>query len=124
MAAWEILLLEEVEVWFLDLARTDPKAAIQVTGAIDLLAAEGPTLGRPAVDRIKGSRLHNLKELRPITGAEAAVRIQFVFDPDRQAVLLVAGNKASAWRDWYRISIPIAEQRYQAWLSGHYDTEA
>jgi len=121
---WEVILLEEVEDWYLDLTRTDPKAAMQVTGAIDLLAAEGPTLGRPAVDRIKGSQLHNLKELRPSTGAEAAVRILFVFDPDRQAVLLVAGNKASAWRDWYRISIPVAEERYRAWLDGHYGREA
>ena len=33
--------------------------------SIDRLIDDGPSLGRPLVDRIAGSRLHNLKELRP-----------------------------------------------------------
>lgn len=70
---WQVILLDEVEEWFLDLAKTDQAAAAQVLGAIDLLAQEGPTLGRPAVDRLKRSKLHNLKELRPSTGSEKAV---------------------------------------------------
>jgi hypothetical protein len=36
----------------------------------------------------------------------------FVFDPARQAVLLVAGDKAGNWETWYRDNLPIAEQRY------------
>lgn len=43
----------------------DRDALQQVSEALDLLAIEGPALGRPIVDRIKGSRLHHLKELRP-----------------------------------------------------------
>ncbi len=77
----------------------------------------------PAVDRLKRSKLHNLKELRPSTGSEKAVRILFIFDTDRQAILLVAGDKAGAWGDWYRINIPLAEERYEAWLGGYYDKE-
>jgi hypothetical protein len=39
--------------------------------AITAPLEEGPSLGRPLVDRIKGSALHNLKELRPgSTGTE------------------------------------------------------
>ena len=57
---WQVILLDEVEEWFLDLAKTDQAAAAQVLGAIDLLAQEGPTLGRPAVDRLKRSKLHKL----------------------------------------------------------------
>lgn len=36
----------------------------------------------------------------------------FVFDPDRQAIILVAGDKAGRWSRWYDSAIPLAEQRY------------
>lgn len=62
---WEVILLDEVDRWFIELAATDREAAEAVTGAIDLLEAEGPSLGRPAVDRVKGWTRHSLKELRP-----------------------------------------------------------
>jgi hypothetical protein len=42
----------------------------------------------------------------------------FVFDPARKAVLLVAGDRAGRWKDWYRINIPIAEARYDEWPRG------
>jgi hypothetical protein len=35
---------------------------------IDLVEQHGPTLGRPVVDSIKGSRHHNMKELRSTGG--------------------------------------------------------
>lgn len=115
--AWEVILLDQVEEWFLDLAESDPAVAAIVEHAIDLLQGEGPTLGRPLVDRIKGSKtLHNLKELRPTSSGNVAIRILFVFDPKRQAVLLVAGDKAGNWARWYRDNIPVAEQRYEQWL--------
>lgn len=106
----------EVEHWYLELCRRDPGAAAKVEQAIELLAEEGPTLGRPFVDKIAGSQLHKLKELRP-TRSGSHIRILFVFDPARQAILLVAGDKAQGWRRWYDVSIRIAEHRYAAWLS-------
>jgi hypothetical protein len=65
---------------------------------------------------VKASQLHNLKELRPGSAGRSEIRILFIFDPKRQAVLLVAGDKAGEWSDWYQEAIPLAEQRYQAWL--------
>jgi hypothetical protein len=115
--SWEVFLVDEVETWLLDLAKTDPESADLVERAIDVLAAEGPTLGRPLVDRIKGSRLHNLKELRPASTGTSEVRILFVFDPTRRGVLLVAGDKAGDWQGWYRSNIPVAEQRYADYLA-------
>lgn len=64
-----------------------------------------------------GSKGHNLKELRPGSGGTSEIRILFVFDPDRNAVLLVAGNKSGKWREWYSQSIPVAEGRYDDWLA-------
>lgn len=101
----------------LDLARTDPTSADLVESAIDLLAERGPQLGRPLVDRIKGSRFHNMKELRPGSAGTSEVRILLIFDPARCAVLLVAGDKAGNWNSWYDANIPLAEQRYDEHLA-------
>ena len=75
-----------------------------------------PRLGRPLADRIGGSRLHNLKELRPGSSGASEVRILFIFDPVRNAVLLVAGDKSGRWQEWYRKAIPAAEAAYEAYL--------
>ena len=79
--AWDVRLLVEVEDWILGL---DEETYDQVAAAIDLLADVGPVLGRPLVDRIEGSKVHNLKELRPGSGGGSEVRVLFVFDPDRR----------------------------------------
>jgi hypothetical protein len=119
--SWDVILLDEVEEWFLGLAKEEGDQVHAVTAAIDMLAASGPTLGRPIVDRVKGSVRHNMKELRP---SATSIRILFIFDPERSAVLLVAGDKAGDWKGWYEDNIPEAEKRYDAWLAGDYDEEA
>ena len=88
-----------------------------VRDAVELLAERGPALGRPAADRITGSSLHNLKELRPGSAGRTEIRILFIFDPQRQAVLLVAGDKAGNWTRWYREAIKLAEDRYARFLA-------
>ena len=94
---WEVLLLELVNDWFLALCKNDPRTADKVEEALDELAACGPQLGRPLVDRIHNSKLHNLKELRPRVPGTAEVRLLFVFDPDREAIVLAAGDKEGRW---------------------------
>ncbi|MFT4299507.1 MAG: type II toxin-antitoxin system RelE/ParE family toxin [Aeromicrobium sp.] len=110
---WSVVVLSEVEQWFLALAAEDSDLADTIEAAIDVLESEGPTLGRPLVDRIKGAALHNMKELRP---SGSSVRILFVFDPERHAVLLVGGDKAGNWSGWYEKNIPVAEKRYERWI--------
>jgi hypothetical protein len=114
--SYRLEMVGEVRDWLHALRRADRASAIQVGQALTALLDEGPSLGRPLVDRIKGSRLHNLKELRPGSAGAGEVRILFVFDPDRRAVLLVAGDKAGRWSAWYREAIPLAETRYAAYL--------
>jgi hypothetical protein len=63
--AWEVSLHHEVEAWYLALCKSDPKTADLIEDAIDQFAAEGPALRRPLADRVRGSRYHNMKELRP-----------------------------------------------------------
>ena len=66
-----------------------------------------------SADRVRHSRLSNLKELRPGSAGRSEIRILYIFDPRRNAVLLVAGDKAGKWEAWYRQAIPLAEQRYE-----------
>lgn len=42
----------------------------------------------------------------------------FIFDPVRNAVLLVAGDKSGRWKEWYTEAIPAAEAAYKAYLEG------
>ncbi|MEV6801559.1 type II toxin-antitoxin system RelE/ParE family toxin [Micromonospora rifamycinica] len=79
---------------------------------MDILAAEGPSLGRPLVDRVKGSDYKNMKELRPGSAGQTEIRILFAFDPMREAILLVAGDKAGNWKGWYETSILEADRRF------------
>jgi hypothetical protein len=55
-----------------------------------------------------------MKELRPPTGH---LRILFAFDPRRAAILLIEGDKRHRWSDWYRITVPIADQLYDEHLA-------
>lgn len=113
-----------VEPWNLDLTFINdwlmaiPDAMfIRVTGAFSQLALEGPNLGRPLVDRIHGSRLHNLKELRPVTNKTAHLRVLFVFTPSRTALMLTAGDKWGRWETWHDQAIAEAEANYDRYTT-------
>jgi hypothetical protein len=108
----DVILLEPVETWFLKLCESEPDSATLVEQAIDRLAAVGPTFGRPLVDTLEHGGLRNLKELRPGSRGRSEIRMLFVFDPDRAAIFLVAGDKVGKWSRWYEDAIPLAEARY------------
>lgn len=95
-----------------ELLQADSQTAVLVAAAINILGDEGPTLGRPLVDTIKGSSIKNLKELRPGSSGSSEIRILFVFDPWRQAILLVAGDKSADWKGWYAKALKDAERLY------------
>ena len=82
-----------------------------------LLEEFGPTLGRPRVDTLKGSRHPNMKELR-FDAADGVWRVAFAFDPKRQGILLVAGNKSGgSEKRFYRHLIRKADDRFDQHLS-------
>jgi hypothetical protein len=112
----KLVMTGQVRDWLHELRTGDPVTRRLVSQAIDQLLDEGPQLGRPLVDRITGSALHNLKELRPGSSGRSEVRILFIFDPVRNAVLLIAGDKSGRWSQWYREAIPIAEALYDQYL--------
>ena len=77
---------------------------------MELLQEHGPNFGRPIVDRIEGSKVHSLKELRVRSDGELSVL--FVFDPPRTAVLLLGSDKTGRWSKWYADAIPGAQALY------------
>ena len=107
----EVEFTDEFEQWCTGLDREQREA---LTDRIDLLAERGADLGRPVVDRIVRSRHHNLKELRASEGG--ALRMLFAFDPRRQAILLLGGDKTGEWNDWYEWAIPVADDLYDVYL--------
>lgn len=108
MGGWEVRL-GLVEVW---LCRLDQGSYEQVIAALELLQEHGPHLGRPLVDTVKASRHKNMKELRPGSAGRTELRILFAFDPERRAILLVAGDKSRRWKIWYAANIPRADDLF------------
>jgi hypothetical protein len=90
-----------------------------IFAALELLEQHGPNLGRPLVDTLVGATMKNLKELRPASPGKTEIRILFVFDPTRRAILLFAGDKSTGkkgnaqWSGWYKRAIPRAENLYR-----------
>lgn len=112
---WGVEGTDEFADWYWGLERDQQEA---VNAAIELLEERGPALGRPVVGEIDTSRerregrVHNMKELRPSTG----LRVLFVFDPRRTAIMLIGGDKTGQWEEWYRRAIPEAERLYAEYL--------
>jgi hypothetical protein len=108
---WEVEVIDEFREWYEAL---DEDAQIRIYAVVEALSQQGPKLGRPLVGEIAGSRIHNLKELRP---PSSSIRILFVFDPRRSAILLLGADKAEhGWSDWYPRAISRAERLYDEYL--------
>jgi hypothetical protein len=98
---WDIEFTDQFEHWWETLS---VKEQGSIEAAVDMLEQDGPALGRPAVDTIRGSRHANMKELRTTT-----IRVLFAFDPTRTAILLIGGDKRDRWQEFYARMIPLAD---------------
>lgn len=108
---WRVEVSAEFREWF-ETLEGEQQAKIMAT--VEQLEQRGPALPRPLADTLKGSAIHNLKELRP---PGTAIRILFVFDPRRVGVLLFGGDKSEhRWTQWYPGAIHQAEVIYQRHL--------
>jgi hypothetical protein len=123
MEEWDVYMTNEVAAWLDQLQADDRGTAELVDDAIYALSRSGPTLGRPLVDSIAYSKIKNLKELRPGSGGRSEVRILFVFDPWRSAILL-PGDKSGRWRRWYQEAVPRAEHLYEIYLKERGEEDA
>jgi len=106
----EVLGTDEFESWFLGLSTADADAVARVVG---LLEARGLALGFPYSSALAGSR-YALRELR-VQSAGRPLRIVYAFDPKRQAVLILGGDKTGDDR-FYERMIPRAEDIWEGYL--------
>lgn len=111
MAVWEVEVTDQFLEWWHGLSVEQQES---VTDRVDLLSERGPELGRPVVDRIRASRHHNMKELRAAKGG--ALRVLFMFDPRREIILLLGGDKSGEWESFYEWAVPLADQLYETYL--------
>jgi hypothetical protein len=106
--------VESITDW---LAGLDDRSHELVIAALELLAERGPLLGRPLVDTVTSSRHNNMKELRPGSAGRTELPVLFAFDPQRAAIMLVAGDKQGQWKRWYDQNIPIADDLFDTHLN-------
>lgn len=110
---WTVALADEFEAEFQALAEA---VQDELLAKALLLQDSGPALSRPHADTLSGSRHANMKELR-FSAAGGVWRVAFAFDPARNAILLVAGDKAGVnEKRFYRRLIAKADTRYAAHL--------
>ncbi len=109
--AYEVNITDKFRDWWdgLSVAQQEDVAA-----RVELLEQNGPVLGRPVVDRVMTSAFHHMKELR--CSSDGALRVLFAFDPRREAILLLGGDKTGDWSEWYERAVPEADRLYTEYL--------
>ncbi len=108
---WNVEITDEFLEWW-SLLSPLQQDALQV--GIELLESNGPSLGRPHADTVKGSRHPNMKELRTQCSGRP-LRTFFAFDPRRSAILLIGGDKSGDKR-FYDKMIPRADVLFDTYL--------
>lgn len=108
----EVVACDEFTAWYTALEEAD---FLAVNRYVELLEAQGVTLDHPYSSKIVGSAI-NMRELRVQSGGRP-LRVFYVFDPARQAVLLIGGDKTGDDRFYERMT-PIAERVYTDYLKG------
>lgn len=112
--AWTVALHDEFDAEFDALPEAVRKELIAMAG---LLEEYGPRLGRPHADTLSGSQHANMKELR-FAAANGVWRVAFAFDPQREAIVLVAGDKTGvAQKRFYTALIAKADRRFDNHLA-------
>ncbi len=105
----EIFYTDEFGEWFAGLSADDQDA---VAHLVELLGQKWLALGHPYSSEIKGSR-HALRELR--SQKRKPIRVLYAFSPERNAVLLIGGDKAGNPR-FYDEIVPRAETIWERYL--------
>ena len=112
---WSVLFHEEFDAEFGGLGEDVQDNLLAAAKAVQIA---GPKAGRPHVDTLQGSKHANMKELRFTAHEGREVwRAAFAFDPARNAVVLVAGDKQGGNEKlFYKRLIRVADARFDSHL--------
>ncbi|WP_293913623.1 type II toxin-antitoxin system RelE/ParE family toxin [Deinococcus sp.] len=108
---WTAEYTDELGSWWATLTEAEQES---VDASVRLLEARGPQLGFPHSSGIHGSRHAHMRELR-IQHQGRPYRILYAFDPRRNAILLIGGDKTGQDR-WYEMFVPLADHLYDIHL--------
>jgi len=113
--SWNVQFGDDFDVEFEALAEDVQDNLLAAAKAVQMA---GPKAGRPHVDTLVGSKHANMKELRfTAHGGREVWRAAFAFDPDRAAIVLVAGDKQGKNQKlFYKRLIKIADGRFDSHL--------
>ena len=109
--AWDIEYTDEFGSWWESLSEDEQ---ISVAASVGLLEERGPALSFPHSSGINGSKHGHMRELRTQHGGRP-FRTLYAFDPRRNAILLIGGDKTGNNR-WYETHVPLADQLYDEHL--------
>jgi hypothetical protein len=112
---WDVEFADEFDAEFDELNRD---VQDELLAQLAVLGQLGPQAKRPRVDTLNGSSHANMKELRfAADGGEW--RAAFAFDPQRKAIVLVAGDKSGHGSEarFYKTLIKKADARFEAHLA-------
>jgi hypothetical protein len=108
----KVLRTAEFAEWFEGLAAKEQKVVARV---VSLLEMAGVTLSRPHSGDIENTK-YPIRELRPVAG-KSPLRVLYAFDPQRNAVVLIGGDKGKDKRMYERL-IPMAEALWRKHIGG------
>jgi hypothetical protein len=106
----EVVTTDEFLEWFEALDDGDTRAVVRMVGVLE---GRGTALGHPYSSAIQGSK-YALRELRIQSGGRP-LRVFYAFDPIRQAVLILGGDKTGDDRFYERL-IPVVEAIWEQYL--------
>lgn len=108
---WEVEYTDEFGQWWAELSEQEQ---ISVAASVQLLEERGPSLGFPHSSGINGSKHSHMRELRTQHFGRP-FRTLYAFDPLRNAILLIGGDKTGNGR-WYDVNVPLADRLYDEHL--------
>jgi hypothetical protein len=112
--AWSVAFFDDFDVEFQEFPED---VQDELLAMAKLLEQFGPVLKRPRADTLKDSKHANMKELR-FGAADGEWRVAFAFDPKREAILLVGGDKSGvSQKQFYKNLIRKADERFDKHLS-------
>jgi hypothetical protein len=109
---WEIEYTDEFGDWWSKLSEEEQ---VSIAASVQLLEERGPNLGFPHSRGINGSKHNHMRELRT-QHAGRPFRTLYAFDPRRNAILLLGGDKTGDDR-WYEVNVPVADRLYDEHLA-------
>lgn len=107
----EVITTDEFRAWYEPLSQEEQDPIYK---AVVELERRGVALGFPQSSAIQNSR-YPLRELR-VQSKGKPIRIFYCFDPQRDAVLLLGGDKTGDNR-FYERMVPMAEKIWEQYLA-------